>query len=156
MSDPSFLAGMVPNAADLQDLGRLGTWTPSLTAVTTNPNLGSGATITGNLHRNGRFIWHTFDLSFGTSGTSAGSGQYRIEGMTFDVDTSSTPTGAVVGFMQLNNSGTNFYAFIKVATSTQLTMNTSGDYAAVTAAAPFAPGASDFLRGSFGYFAVIP
>jgi hypothetical protein len=53
-------------------------YTPSLTAVSSNPVLGSGATIAGRYMRVGRTVTVQVNIRFGTSGTGAGSGFYEI------------------------------------------------------------------------------
>lgn len=53
-------------------------WTPTLTAVTTNPTLGTGSSSGGNYHRIGRRVWFDISLQFGSSGESAGSGVYLL------------------------------------------------------------------------------
>lgn len=55
------------------------TFTPTLTATTTNPTLGSGSTSTGRYTlRNGIWCDVVFTIKFGSSGAAAGSGQYLI------------------------------------------------------------------------------
>lgn len=53
-------------------------YTPALTATTTNPTLGTGSTAAGRYQRVGRSIWGQLNVKFGTSGTAAGSGTYRL------------------------------------------------------------------------------
>lgn len=54
--------------------------TPTITATTSNPNLGSGAVRRGKYTRGpGGMVHYAFRISFGTSGSSAGSGQYLID-----------------------------------------------------------------------------
>lgn len=57
-----------------------GTYTPTLTATTTNPNLGSGTTLarTGYYTRVGRTIHATVYVRAGDTGVSPGTGNYRI------------------------------------------------------------------------------
>lgn len=53
--------------------------TPSLTATTTNPIPGSGSKLTGHYtYLPGPSIAFSFFIKFGTSGVTAGSGQYLI------------------------------------------------------------------------------
>lgn len=54
--------------------------TPTITATTTNPNLGSGAVRRGQYLRgpNG-MVTFSWEIKFGTSGVTAGSGQYLID-----------------------------------------------------------------------------
>jgi hypothetical protein len=53
-------------------------WTPTLTATTTNPTMGTGATRNGNYTRFGRTIHGQLHIIFGTSGSAAGSGTYEV------------------------------------------------------------------------------
>lgn len=56
-----------------------GTFTPTLTASTTNPTLGSGSGSIGKFTlRNGIWCDVRFTIKFGSSGAAAGSGQYLI------------------------------------------------------------------------------
>ncbi|MDP8961497.1 MAG: hypothetical protein M3N32_07790 [Actinomycetota bacterium] len=53
-------------------------YTPQLTATTTNPTLGTGAIAQGRYYRMGKLVWAAARIEFGTSGTGAGSGVYRV------------------------------------------------------------------------------
>lgn len=53
------------------------TYTPTLTAATTNPTLGTGATATGRYYTDGKHVEGDVNIIFGSS-LSAGSGSYRI------------------------------------------------------------------------------
>lgn len=56
-----------------------GTYTPTLTAVTTNPTLGTGGSASGRYTMyGGKFVTCHGTIAFGTSGANAGSGQYLI------------------------------------------------------------------------------
>lgn len=56
-----------------------GTWTPALTAVTTNPTLGSGSVQQGRYKvSQGWLKCHAY-VQFGTSGAAAGSGIYELD-----------------------------------------------------------------------------
>lgn len=90
-----FAAGQRLTAKALNDLATTGTWTPELTATTTNPTLGTGAVQDGLWHRNGQLVVARALVQFGTSGADAGSGEYRIS-LPFDVDTSVHTVGAVI------------------------------------------------------------
>lgn len=60
---------------------RLGVWStysPSLTASTTNPTLGSSPTQTGRFCQIGKLVVCQIYLAFGSSGAAAGSGTYRV------------------------------------------------------------------------------
>lgn len=53
-------------------------WTPALTASTTNPTLGSGSSAVGRYVQNGTTVIGWAHIAFGSSGTNAGSGTYRV------------------------------------------------------------------------------
>lgn len=52
--------------------------TPVLTASTTNPTLGSGSLQQGRYLEVGNTVLYRFQVRFGSSGTNAGDGQYRV------------------------------------------------------------------------------
>lgn len=54
------------------------TYTPALTAATSNPTLGTASVATGRYNRDGRTITGWAYIAFGTAGTAAGTGEYRI------------------------------------------------------------------------------
>lgn len=56
----------------------LQTYTPQLTASTTNPTLGTGSNIVGYYYKLFDDIWTWGQFRFGTSGASGGSGTYSI------------------------------------------------------------------------------
>lgn len=56
----------------------LTSWTPALTATTTNPTLGTASSATGTYFQLGDWMFASFAVIFGTSGTDAGSGAYRV------------------------------------------------------------------------------
>lgn len=58
--------------------GIFGLYTPELTAGTVNPTLGSGSSTSGKWCRLGDFVYAIGDIRFGTAGTAAGTGTYRI------------------------------------------------------------------------------
>lgn len=59
-------------------LGAWTTYTPVLTASTTNPTLGSGSTATGRTMAIGKMITAHYRIVFGSSGMAAGTGTYLI------------------------------------------------------------------------------
>ena len=58
--------------------GAWGAYTPALTAATTNPTLGTGGAITGKFIQIGKTVIGWALVTFGTSGTNAGSGAYFL------------------------------------------------------------------------------
>ena len=67
-------AAWVPIASS----GGVASWTPTLTATTTNPTLGTGSSVSGRLFRQGSMVTVWARIQFGTSGVAAGSGVYII------------------------------------------------------------------------------
>lgn len=53
-------------------------WTPTLTAATTNPTLGSGSAVRGQRVVVNGWAHFTLAIVFGTSGVNAGSGTYTV------------------------------------------------------------------------------
>jgi len=53
-------------------------WTPVLTATSTNPTLGTGSAQEGQWLRHGRMVTVWARIRFGTSGVNAGSGVYIV------------------------------------------------------------------------------
>jgi hypothetical protein len=128
-----------------------GGWTPTLTAVTTNPTLGSGG------GQNGRFTlfggkWCTlrFSIAFGTSGTNAGSGQYLVA---LPFTASSAITGGVPntagGVVRAGGSVATVTWFASSGSTTMAALTTSGSN--VASGAPGAWGVNDYLSGTFTY-----
>lgn len=64
-----------------------GTYTPTLTAATTNPNLGSTGSIVGSWHRAGNKVDAWIRIHFDGTGVDAGAGIYEIS-LPFAADTS--------------------------------------------------------------------
>jgi hypothetical protein len=54
------------------------TWTPALTAATTNPTLGTGSSAIGRYRQLGKQVFAFVRIVFGTSGAAAGSGTYFV------------------------------------------------------------------------------
>lgn len=53
-------------------------YTPALTASSSNPTLGSGSSVAGRFSIIGTMVFVNGRITFGTSGTAAGSGTYRF------------------------------------------------------------------------------
>lgn len=66
------------SAAAIVDGPSISTWTPALTATTTNPTLGTGSSVSGRYFRSGNLIIGWCFVKFGTASVAAGSGQYRV------------------------------------------------------------------------------
>lgn len=59
-------------------VGAFTSYTPTLTASTTSPTLGTGSSATGYYKRIGHRVTGYANIAFGSSGTAAGSGAYLI------------------------------------------------------------------------------
>lgn len=126
-------------------------YTPSLTATTTNPTLGTGSTAVGRWARLGDFLIVKGVIVFGTSGTNAGSGDYLLS-LPF---TCSTSGGNHVGTATLwdNSAGHATATFpVEVYTGgaslriTYATAYPNGTSNAVTHSQPWAWAASDQIK----------
>lgn len=126
-------------------------YTPTLTASTTNPTLGSGSTQAGAYTRIGRIIIGRARIQFGTSGVAVGSGTYRI----------SIPVAPISAGEVIVGTG-RFYdisaddlwvlsAHIEGAGSYVVMSFTSTGTYVVGSAAPVVPAASDILMVNFTY-----
>lgn len=80
MADPPIVApGETLAAEKLQAFGsEVTTYTPVLTAASSNPTLGVANDADGAWYQIGPLVAFWFSIQFGTSGVGAGSGQYRV------------------------------------------------------------------------------
>ena len=65
-------------AIQTQITGAYTSYTPTLTALTTPPTLGTGGTTAGYYKRLGRRVWGRAVITFGSGSTNAGSGYYGL------------------------------------------------------------------------------
>jgi hypothetical protein len=125
------------------------TYTPTLTASSVNPNLGSTGTITGRYRREGRMVTARISYTFGGSGISAGTGNYILL-LPFDFD--SNWNASIVGSCRIVNSGSRTVPAVCELNSTdKIVMNTTDDGSLVGAADPFAWGDTDTLNATVRY-----
>ena len=75
---PSMDADILAMQTTINGLGVWKDYTPVLTASGTNPNTGVGAVLAGRYAQIGKVVHCRGRIKFGTSGTSVGSGTYRI------------------------------------------------------------------------------
>lgn len=136
--------------------GASGTWTPSLTATTTNPTLGTGSSVAGSYVYASSLLWCAFGVTFGTSGVAAGSGNYQVTGFPANPVSGrasflagrgrlSDSAGAVVAYLDIivNDSGVATFRY-------QATWPT-GTETYVTNSTPWTWNASDRLEGWVQY-----
>lgn len=70
--------GVAVEAIETQLVGAFDSYTPTLTASTTSPTMGSGSSLTGYYKRLGRRVEGYAVVMFGSSGVAAGSGYYGL------------------------------------------------------------------------------
>lgn len=144
-------AGQVLTAAKLQEIGAAWeTYTPALTASTTNPNLGSTGSASGKWARLQKIIIGHGQFIFGGVGVTAGSGFYYYSLPTAAI-AAGMPAGSVIAidvssFASVQNTS-------QVDTTTRLVgYGTGGAGLAGTIQATTFPWASgDIIRFSFIY-----
>lgn len=137
----------------------LGAWTaftPTLTASTTNPTLGTGSTASGYYIQIGKMVVVRIGLQFGTSGAAAGTGTYTIGALPVSAATSGAGTTRQVGPIMLYDASANVVwtggqAEMSGTTLTNLYYGNGTTLTAVGAAAPWTWAASDQIRLSFVY-----
>ena len=131
-------------------------YTPVLTAATTNPTLGTGSTQSGYYSQIGKFVFYRFYIAFGTSGTNAGSGSYRIS-LPVNAATTGGAGPTTLGSLFIFDSSTsNAYTGLmgNVSNATYLSdiyYAQGAALAAVSHNTPFAWAASDQIRGFIVY-----
>lgn len=153
-------AGERITAAWATALNQWDLYTPTLTAATTNPTLGSGATQTGWWHRTGNMIVGGARIRFGT-GMSSGSGIYYVS-LPFTIDTSylngsdGYGLGSVIGAGALrDDSNLSLSPTVSVIVSqynNRVWLHTAAN-GAVNNAGPFAWTTNDAISISFAYLA---
>lgn len=154
MPHPTPLPGETLAASTLQAYGTHGIWTPALTASTTNPTLGTGATQQGSYVINAGLVTIQFTIIFGTSGVAAGSGTYQISSLPFNIDTDWQGAGMALGQVWItDSSATAFEARTLRTTSSpaNVLLMSSPTGGSVTNASPWIWAASDSIRGTATY-----
>lgn len=128
------------------------TYTPTLTASTTNPTLGSGSTVFGSYSQVGKIVTVKFMFIFGSSGTNAGSGTYRVSLPVTPVG-DSIPSGNIFIFdSSTSNAWTGCMGSIQSAGyMDQIWYASGGALASVSESNPMAWSASDQIRGLITY-----
>lgn len=135
------------------DFAPLGAWTaytPSFTASTTNPNVGSTGAISGRYIQIGKTIIGHAKVTFGGTGISAGSGVYYIS---FPV--TALNAGQVVGsfFAQDESAAARQIGSVWSDATTKMAFFYDGasGYPTITAAAPWTWASNDILACNFIY-----
>ena len=142
-------SGQVLTAATMNTIGAAWeTWTPALTASTTNPTLGTGSSQTGRYGRINKIVIGQGQISFGTAGVAAGNGFYYVS-----APVNFLTVGAIVGTWQGYDSsaGTVYFGFLVTDTVSRCVLYYNNPASVITNAAPWTWAASDFIRVSYSY-----
>ena len=140
--------GQVLTAATMNTIGAAWeTWTPALTAQTTNPTLGTGSSQTGRWARINKIVTGQGRIKFGTSGTAAGSGYYLVSLPT----AAQAATGGPCGTVYIFDGGVSVRVGVLIMTTTTTCTMRYDAGALVTNAAPWAWGANSEIHYQFIY-----
>lgn len=150
---PAFGAGERPSAGKLQLLAQYHEYTPTLTAATTNPTLGTGGTARAVAWITGQQVTVWFEIVFGTSPT-AGSGFY-IVGLPVDVYPVAdiVPLTAIgVGKLRDSNTTNEKRAIFSLnGDRAKFQIHNAADDTIVTNAVPWTWAAGDSMSGTVTY-----
>lgn len=130
--------------------GAWSTYTPALTATTTNPTLGTGSVQYGHYEQIGKTVRFQAVIKFGTSGAAAGSGTYIIS-LPVAAIAGAVTAFANVGNGHLRDDSASTYRVAMLQLSTSTTAAILCDTGAVTNGVPWAWAASDFISVSGVY-----
>jgi hypothetical protein len=140
----------------MNGIGEWTSYTPVLTASTTNPTLGTGSSATGAYARVQNLIIYNFLILFGTSGVNAGVGNYSVS-----LPVTANAVGAFYGATNgqttfFDNSANSLYnanAWIGTTTTLSILFQTTfnGPVANLAAANPVIPAANDAISGLIIY-----
>lgn len=141
------------NAWVLSDQIGATSFTPSLTATTTNPTLGTGGSVQSEWTIfNGKYCIYRGTWLFGTASVNAGSGQYLIS-LPFTAGASgSTGVSAVGSFLARDTSVPQLYGGVCYIAANANTMSfVSSASGLITSTSPFTWAASDYLSWDITY-----
>jgi hypothetical protein len=125
-----------------------GSYTPTLTATTTNPTLGTGGLAEGRFTLfNGKWCAIRGTIKFGSSGTNAGSGQYLIA-LPFTANSNIANGVSTVGSGAVRSAGSIAMVqyYCSASSTTMAGITTSGNN--ITSGTPGAWTANDYLSFS--------
>ena len=126
------------------------TWTPTLTATTTNPTLGSGSVQEGYYTVVNKLVVAHGYVAFGTS-ASAGSGDYRMSLPVTAARTAAANAGSVWLYDASTASGWSATAQIQTTTTAGFNKSTSGATIVISNSNPFTWADNDQIRAMFIY-----
>lgn len=140
-ADNTFLQAASGETTGVKWGGALSSYTPSLTATSSNPTLGTGSSVSGRYMRLGDIVFFQVLIVFGT-GASAGSGFYEIS---YPV-ASSGPNFPVGSGWLVDSSTSNTYVVTCDGSSTGGIRMRSQTGGLVTHSSPFAWTDGDEMR----------
>ena len=143
------VAGEVLTSTKLNTIGAAWeTYTPALTASTTNPTLGTGSSVSGRYGQVNKIVCGQGQINFGTSGVGAGSGFYFVS-----LPITAQSSGKVIGQFQFYDSsaGAVYVGTLISDTTTRSLMYYNNPSSVATNSAPFTWAAGDFIRYTFQY-----
>lgn len=153
---PIFTDGEALTAEKLQALGSEPVvYTPTLTAPTTPPTLGTGATREGIWVQAGPMVHLWFSFQFGSAGAAAGSGQYRMS-LPVPVDPGaligvSLGAGRAVDASVATDTGSSLVVVEMLSTDPSVAVFAVEEGVTVTATVPWMWAAGDRLFGHAAY-----
>lgn len=130
------------------------TYTPTLTAASSNPTLGTGSSATGHFYRIGQQCTAMFFIKFGSAGVAAGSGLYRISPPLTASSVMGTPAFYRCGSVVFYDSSAplNYVGAMYFINTGAMEIDLDGRGTAQTDADPVVPAANDLFSGSVTYF----
>ena len=142
-------SGQVLTAATLNTIGaEWETYTPALTASTTNPTLGTGSSVSGRYGQVNKIVCGQGQINFGSAGVAAGSGYYYVS-----LPIAAQSSGKVIGQFQFYDSSTlAVYLGTLISDTTTRSLMYYGNPSSIASdSAPFTWAANDFIRYTFQY-----
>jgi hypothetical protein len=141
----------------LQDPGAWTSYTPTLTASTTSPTLGSGSIAEGQYIKIGKLVVGSYLIRFGTSGINTGSGTYRVS-LPSTISEIITGNQYIYGGGYIYDSNAGLGRILNHVYSNGLSYATLGlletttnVFSNVTNSSPWTWAASDEIQGNFMY-----
>lgn len=133
----------------------LQTYTPVLTAPTTNPTLGAGSSQAGNWYQFGPWVLGTFDISFGSSGAAPGSGTYEVSLPPIAAAAGGAAAGTNAGSGEFVDASplTTYPCSLVFQSTTTVRLHYQGGTSGLSSGAPVVPAVNDKIHGSFFYLA---
>lgn len=130
------------------------TYTPALTATTTNPTLGTSSSAAGTYIQVGKSVTGTAEIVFGTSGVVAGSGNYAISLPIAQIGAASSAGRVIGGGVYFDSSAASasaWYNLTLIAVSSTTVRAVIQGSGILGAAIPVVPAANDQIRIFFDY-----